>query len=73
MLEVQVAVEEHVAALHLGGGHDQVQTAPRVDLAVIQGGAAVGVLQVLNVHVGGGNAGLLEGPAGAGSRGRYPW
>ena len=60
-VEVQVAVEEHVAALHLGGSHNRVQAAPRVDLAVVQGGAAVGVLQVLNVHVGGGNAGLLEG------------
>ena len=34
-VEVQVAVEEHVAALHLGSGHNRVQAAPRVDLAVV--------------------------------------
>ena len=59
-VEVQVAVEEHVAAFHLGGSHDRVQAAPRVDLTVIQGGAAVGVLQVLNGQVRSRNTLLLE-------------
>ena len=59
-VEVQVAVEEHVAAFHLGGSHDRVQAAPRVDLTVIQGGAAVGVLQILNGQVRSGNTLLLE-------------
>ena len=59
-VEVRVAVDEARALLQFRGRHVGIEPCPGVDVAPLQGDAAVGVLQVENLHVALGQAGRVQ-------------
>src|SRR5699024_11539341 len=74
-VEVDRAEDDPRAGLDLGGGHDRGEPGPGLDAVALEGGAAVGVLEGLQLDVVDRQPGLGEGldeeevRVGAGGRG----
>ncbi len=61
-VEIDIAIKQLRAVVDLRGGHMRVEPGPRVDLAVDQCGAAIGMLEIDDFHVVAREACRMQGP-----------